>query len=81
MDKRFIQANKEAKLSLILTLIYLTAWLVSAYLLGNTSGLFGLPLWFEVSCLFLPIGFILLCWLVVKYKFINMLLDAPTKNK
>ncbi|MDF7667359.1 DUF997 family protein [Orbaceae bacterium ESL0727] len=69
MDKRYQQANKEAVWSLLLTCIYLIAWLISAYCLGNEPGILGFPLWFEVSCLFVPIGFVLLCWYTVKRKF------------
>ncbi len=31
MDKRFVQANKEARWALWLTLLYLAAWLAAAY--------------------------------------------------
>lgn len=32
MDKRFVQAHKEARWALWLTLLYLAAWLAAAYL-------------------------------------------------
>lgn len=57
MDKRFVQAHKEALLALVLTFIYLLGWLLTAYLPDNTVGLTGLPVWFELSCLFLPVLF------------------------
>ena len=34
MDKRFVQAHKEARWALWLTLLYLAAWLAAAYLPG-----------------------------------------------
>lgn len=51
MEKRFIQANKEARWS------------------------FGLPLWFEVGCISLPLVFIGLCILMVKLIFSDMPLE------
>lgn len=57
MDKRFVQAHKEALWALILTFMYLLGWLITGYLPDNTLGITGLPLWFELSCLFLPVLF------------------------
>lgn len=34
MDTRFVQAHKEARWALGLTLLYLAVWLVAAYLLA-----------------------------------------------
>lgn len=34
MDKRFVQAHKEARWALWLTLLYLAAWLAAAHLPG-----------------------------------------------
>lgn len=72
MDKRFVQAHKEALWSLILTFMYLLAWLITAYLPDNTLGITGLPLWFELSCVYSPILFFLLCYLMVRYFFKDM---------
>ncbi|MEA7187530.1 DUF997 family protein, partial [Salmonella enterica subsp. enterica serovar Virginia] len=46
MDARFVQAHKEARWALWLTLCYLAAWLVAAYLPGDSPGITGLPHWF-----------------------------------
>lgn len=75
MDTRYKQASKEAKLSFLLTIIYLVAWIFSAYFGCNEIGLLGLPLWFELSCILIPIGFILLCWIVVKIQFHDIPLE------
>lgn len=72
MDKRFVQAHKEALWALILTFMYLLGWLITAYLPDNTLGITDLPLWFELSCLFLPVLFFLLCYLMVRYFFKDM---------
>jgi uncharacterized membrane protein YhdT len=37
MDKRFVQAHKEARWALWLTLLYLAAWLAAAYLPDSIS--------------------------------------------
>ena len=55
MDARFIQAHKEARWSLYLTLLWLAAWGLSAWLGGSEIGITGLPRWFELSCLFAPL--------------------------
>ncbi|GAA5109883.1 DUF997 family protein [Orbus sasakiae] len=77
MDKRYRQANKEARLSLYLTLLYLIFWIAFAYLLGDQAGLLGFPAWFELSCLFAPIGFIIACYFIVKYQFKDIPLESP----
>lgn len=75
MDKRFAQAHKEALWALGLTLLYLAAWLVTAYLPDSASGLTGLPHWFEMACLLTPLVFILLCWLMVKFIYRDITLE------
>lgn len=75
MDSRYKQANKEALLSLCLTLFYIIVWVLCAYYGGNSVGVIGLPLWFELSCLFAPIAFILCCYLIVKFTFKHISLE------
>lgn len=41
MDTRFVQAHKEARWALGLTLLYLAVWLVAAYLPGVAPGFTG----------------------------------------
>ncbi|MDR0218341.1 MAG: YhdT family protein [Enterobacteriaceae bacterium] len=74
MDRRFLQSHKEARWAIFLTLAYLVGWYLSAYLpgytiSGNATGLTGLPYWFELACLALPVLFIILCWMMVKFIF------------
>lgn len=69
MDKRFLQAHREACWALFLTLFYLLAWIVTAYVPDNAPGVTGLPHWFELSCLLLPLLFIVLCWLTIRLLF------------
>jgi len=75
MDKRFVQANKEARWALWLTLFYLAAWLAAAYVPGVNAGITGLPHWFEMACLLVPLVFILLCWLMVRVIFRDIPLE------
>ena len=60
------QLNREARWAFILSLIYLLGWVVFAYFSPKGKGVFGFPIWFELSCLFLPLIFTLLVYLVVK---------------
>lgn len=76
MDPRFIQANREARWALGLTLLYLAAWIATAYLSNDALGFSGLPHWFEMSCLLLPLLFILLCWMMVRMIFKPMPLGS-----
>lgn len=75
MDLRFVQAHKEARWALGLTLFYLAAWLVAAYLPDSTAGITGLPHWFEMACLLIPLFFILLCWAMVKFIYRDISLE------
>ncbi|MEI9696404.1 YhdT family protein [Moellerella wisconsensis] len=75
MDKRFLQSNREARWAMMLTLAYLIGWLITAYLPDSSQGITGLPLWFEWSCLFLPLIFIVLCVMMVKIIFKDMPLE------
>ncbi|KGM28157.1 hypothetical protein CE143_20790 [Photorhabdus luminescens] len=69
MDKRFVQSHKEALWAVFLTLAYLIGWLLTAYLPSDDPGVTGLPRWFEMACLLLPVVFIIFCWLMVKFIF------------
>ncbi|QBY45358.1 YhdT family protein [Arsenophonus nasoniae] len=80
MDKRFLQSNKEARWSAFLTVAYLCSWIMAAYLPGEKVGITGMPLWFELSCLYLPLIFILLCILMVKFIFKQMSLEDKDAN-
>ncbi|KAA8999209.1 DUF997 family protein [Affinibrenneria salicis] len=75
MDARFVQAHREARWALGLTLAWLAAWFAAAYLPGNTPGFTGLPHWFEISCLLLPLIFIVACWLMVRFVFRDIPLE------
>ena len=65
----------EARCALWLTLLYLAAWLVTAYLPDSAIGITGLPHWFEMACLLLPLVFILLCWAMVKFIYRDISLE------
>ncbi|PKH25778.1 hypothetical protein CIG19_04430 [Enterobacterales bacterium CwR94] len=81
MDPRFIQAHREARWSLALAVAYLAAWGLTAWLGGNTPGITGLPLWFEISCLWVPVLFIVLCAAMIRRVFRDMPLeDVPDER-
>lgn len=76
MDARFSQANREARWALWLTIAYLVLSIAAAYIPNNLQGITGLPHWFEMACLLLPLVFILLCWAMVRLIF----KDIPLGN-
>ena len=76
MDARFLQANREARWALWLTIAYLVLWIVAAYVPNSLQGITGLPHLFEMACLLLPLAFILLCWAMVRLIF----KDIPLGN-
>ncbi|SMB52432.1 conserved hypothetical protein; putative inner membrane protein [Serratia proteamaculans] len=80
METRFIQAHREARWALGLTLLYLLAWSLAAYLPDSGSGITGLPHWFEMACLLVPLLFIVLCWLMVRGVFRDISLEDSDAN-
>nr|WP_321258847.1 YhdT family protein [uncultured Pseudodesulfovibrio sp.] len=82
-DPRFKQANKEALLALGVYALYFVWWYVCAYGMGsgnpdNYSYVLGMPEWFFYSCIVgYPLVTILL-WIVVRFNFKDMPLDADT---
>lgn len=80
MDKRFTQANKEALWSLSLTFAYFLCWYVTAYHFSDQTGVFSLPIWFELSCIFVPLCFIFLCYLMIKYCYKKIPLDIDNAD-
>lgn len=68
------QFHKEAKWALFLVFFYMVGWVLTAYLPSNTPGVLGFPLWFELSCILLPIIFVIVTAIVIKlfYKDINL---------
>lgn len=80
IDTRFIQAHREARWSFWLAVTYLVVWALSAWLGGMQPGVTGLPRWFELSCLFAPLLFIFLCWLMVRLCFRDIPLEDDDAN-
>lgn len=60
------QLVREAQWALGLSLLYLIAWIGFAYFFPVKLGLLGFPIWFELSCIFLPLVFTLLVHIVIK---------------
>ncbi len=75
MDKRFLQANKEARWSCWLAVAYLACWALGAWLPDSAPGSSGLPHWFEFACLLVPLIFIIFCWLMVRIIFRDIPLE------
>ncbi len=70
------QLNTEAKWSIYLTLLYMAGWVMFGYFMPNRTGVLGFPLWFELSCLFLPLVFILISMAVLKLVYQDIDLDG-----
>ena len=84
--KRFSQANKEALLALALFAGYFVWWYAFAYGLGSGdpaeySYVLGFPAWFFFSCI---AGFPVLTvavWLMIRFCFKDMPLDADASSE
>lgn len=70
------QLTKEARWAVFLTLIYLLGWVGFAYFSPQGRGIFGFPIWFELSCIFLPVLFSLVAAIVVKKVYKNIDLEV-----
>ena len=53
------QLHREAKWAVGLAVIYLIFWVIFAYMSPDGRGFFSMPWWFELSCVYLPIAFVL----------------------
>ncbi|TCJ98297.1 putative membrane protein YhdT [Volucribacter psittacicida] len=78
---RYQQATKEAKWALFATILYLIGWCLCAYFPPHTTGLLGFPLWFELSCLYLPIVFIAVAYWIIKVIYQDISLDHQDKSE
>ncbi len=68
------QLLREAKWAVWLALLYLVGWCGFAYFSSSERGVFGFPLWFELSCIFLPLVFAAIVYFAIKkvYQDINL---------
>ncbi len=81
MDRRFRQARREALWSVLLALLFFLWWYGFAYGLGSGdpgqySMVMGLPAWFFYSSVLGPALFCCLAWLMVKFLFKEVSLEA-----
>ncbi len=74
------QLAKEARWALLLTFIYILGWVGFAYFSPQGRGIFGFPIWFELSCILLPIIFNLIATLVIRKIYKNIELEANTNE-
>lgn len=70
------QLAKEVRWALLLTLIYILGWVGFAYFSPEGRGVLGFPIWFELSCIFLPLIFSLITVIVVKKAYKNIELEV-----
>ena len=81
--QRYKQAAKEARWALGLSVLYVIGWCLCAYLPKSTTGPIGFPLWFELSCIYLPILFLVIGYWVIKivYLDISLEINAPETHE
>ncbi|MFC0323090.1 YhdT family protein [Gallibacterium melopsittaci] len=75
--QRYKQATKEAKITLVLAILYVIGWCLCAYLPTGTHGPLGFPLWFELACIYLPILFIVVGYWTIRIFFQDIPLETP----
>ncbi|WP_439239882.1 MULTISPECIES: YhdT family protein [unclassified Lonepinella] len=80
LQQRYRQAAREARWALGLTILYMIGWAVCAYLPDNSAGPLGFPLWFELSCIYLPVLFIVVAYWLIKIVYQDIDLDISTEK-
>lgn len=81
LKQKYQQAAKEAKIALFCTFAYLAGWCAFAYLPPNSAGPIGFPLWFELSCIYLPILFVVIAYWVIQIWYQDFDLDQHNENQ
>ncbi len=79
--QRYQQAAREAKWALFLTILYVIGWCLCAYLPQETAGPIGFPLWFELSCIYLPILFMVVAYWAIKIIYQNISLEQEPEQQ
>lgn len=80
LTQRYKQAAKEARWALGLTILYVIGWCLCAYLPKGTLGPIGFPLWFELSCIYLPILFIVVGYWIIKIVYQDISLEVSERE-
>lgn len=75
VNTRFVQAHREARWAFGLAVAYLLAWVAAFCCAGHNVGSTGLPVWFEWIGLRLPLLFMGLCAIMVRYCFHDLPLE------
>lgn len=75
------QLQKEARWALYLSLFYLLGWGLFAYFSPSGKGLLGFPLWFELACIYLPLFFVTLTYIVIKRIYADIDLENTAKGE
>jgi len=72
------QLTREAQWALGLTVLYMFGWIILAYFFPVKLGILGLPIWFELSCIYLPILFLVIGYWVIKIVYLDISLEINT---
>lgn len=81
ISQRYKQAAKEARWTVMVSVLYVIGWCLCAYLPKATLGSMGFPLWFELSCIYLPILFIVVGYWVIKIVYQDISLEIEDKEE
>lgn len=84
-DRRFIQANKEAVIAVVLSFAYFIWWYATAYGFGDApvseyTYVLGFPAWFFYSCIAGFLVFAFLAALMVRFLFKEVSLEKCEEN-
>ncbi len=74
------QLIKETRWALLLTFFYIIGWIGFGYFSPQGKGFLGFPLWFELTCIYFPILFILITTAVIKFIFKDISLEANDES-
>ena len=78
---QYQQLAREARWAVWLALIYLIGWVAFAYFTPAGRGILGFPIWFELACIALPLGFTFIVYWTVKKVYQNIDLDKEQSDE
>lgn len=78
---QYRQLSREARWAVWLALVYLIGWIAFAYFSPAGRGLFGFPIWFELACIALPLGFTVIVYWMVKKVYQDIDLNKEQSNE
>lgn len=78
---QYQQLIREARWAVWLAFLYLIGWVIFAYFSPAGWGLLGFPIWFELTCIVLPLSFTAIVYWMVKKVYQNIDLDQEQNHE